>query len=487
MGAVCMICGRIRPDDAIRNIETMYKTLKHRGAIKIVEREYDLISAIIGIIKKDDFTIKLQDDLEQSITIIEKMGNFQDTTTDQEPEALHITIDKRGATITRGNLYMRGAFYTERNNILYFATEQKALSLLGLQNITRLETGHQIQYNGREIPSVHIDHLLEPLPQNEDIPKDQLVEELTEALLRSFKRFQGLDTGILFSGGVDSGLVAHLSKRFCNSTSLYSVNAEESHDARAAVRAAELLDIKLQNITIDADTTWNLLPEVIYAIEDSNRMNVAIALPFMVAAKAARRDGHCILLSGQGPDELFAGYARHVKIMQEEGPKALDRELQREVSITHRANLERDEKAVAYGGCNLIFPYLYNDFITIALGIQSKWKIRIDGSVTRKYIFRELAQELGVPEEIAWAPKRATQFSSSSDKLMIDAVYANIGRPNNLSRNRSEKIVQVVLNRIEQELGFSSGPTTPEYDIDWSPVITLVRNSSILQQSVARQ
>ncbi|MCF2136861.1 MAG: hypothetical protein K9W43_06405 [Candidatus Thorarchaeota archaeon] len=547
MGAVCMICGRSLPDDSLSSIESMYKMLKHRGDITIVERKYDPISVIIGIIKKDALTPELRE-LEQSIEIIDKMGDFQDTSadTDDRHESLHIVIsNENGVTIARGNFYMRGAFYAESNNIFYFATERKAFGPLELQNISRLETGYQISYDGREASNVRFaqpliaswtfldrrsivrpptavgnnnltirvkvirdlwlgvikllqtmskyvqvwcscPQPLEAQAQGKDISEDTLVEHLADVLLRSFKRLQGMNTGILFSGGVDSGLVAHLSKRFCKRTVLYSVNAESSHDAKAAARAADLLNMELRNITIDADSTWSLLPEVIYAIEDSNRMNVAIALPFMVAAKAANKDGYGILLSGQGPDELFAGYARHVKIMQERGSEALERELLHEVSITHRANLERDEKAVAYGGCDLIFPYLYNDFVSLALGIPARWKIRIEESITRKYIFRELAQELGLPKELAWAPKRATQFSSSSDKLLISAVHSNIGKPNNFSKKGSERLVQVVLDRIAQELGVDSVSTVSEYDIDWSPVVSLVRNNSIRQQSAAR-
>ncbi len=399
-------------------------------------------------------------------------------------DSLIVDITEESLVIRRGSLYMRGAYYSLSDEGVTFATDKKALVATGADQISRIETGQMFSLTaeGAETRPYH------PLTRPSRIQEQrepQIIETLRRVLVKSFQALESMEVGVLFSGGVDSGLVAHLAGQNCTKTTLYSVSAADSRDATFAKRAAELLGMRHVHTLIDDKDTWHLLPEVIYAIEDSNRMNVSIALPFLVASRTAKADGLESLLSGQGPDELFAGYARHVKILESGGPDALETELWNEVSVTHKANLERDEKAVAYGGCDIIFPYLNIDFVNTALSIDVAWKIRLSDPPIRKYIFRRVAKEFGLPDEIAEAQKSATQFSSRSDRLIVDAVYRYIGRPNGLSKRESNRLTQTVLDRIANEMGFShssytDAKTVVNESIDWTPVLDLVRDSSIL-------
>ena len=49
------------------------------------------------------------------------------------------------------------------------------------------------------------------------------------------------------------------------------------------------------------------------------------------------------------------------------------------------------------------------------MGIPGERKLSTEH---RKIILREIAEELGLPKEIAWRPKQAAQYGSGFDKVM---------------------------------------------------------------------
>jgi len=74
----------------------------------------------------------------------------------------------------------------------------------------------------------------------------------------------------------------------------------------------------------------------------------------------------------------------------------------------------RDEAACS-ASCEVRFPYADEDIASFAAGLPLDYKIR-DGE--RKAVLRAAALELGLPEELASAPKKAAQFSSGAARLL---------------------------------------------------------------------
>jgi asparagine synthase (glutamine-hydrolysing) len=273
--------------------------------------------------------------------------------------------------------------------------------------------------------------------------------------------------GVLFSGGVDSSLAALLAQRFCSEVTLFTACAEGSHDEESVSRAARNLGLKLEIVPFDAETAWETLPELIYAIETAEQIDVEIALPFFLAARAAKASGKSILISGQGPDELFGGYAKHARLYAQKGEDALDEELRSEVRQTHKVNIARDEKAIAYNGLSPFFPYLNSQFVCDALAVPSRWKMPQDYPSERKAIFRQLAINMGLPEIIALSPKKATQYSSGSQKALSSAIAEKTKWPLRFENKSKRKLTQVVLNGIAVELGMPIlGASEAEPSID---------------------
>ena len=305
----------------------------------------------------------------------------------------------------------------------------------------------------------------------------ETIELMKSTLLKSFQNLQGLQRcGILFSGGVDSSLAALLTKRYCNEVILFSSCTENSRDSEFISRAAKILNLELIETTMTSENVWDTLPEVVYAIERSHRMDVEIALPFFLSSREAKRNGIENIVSGQGPDELFAGYARHEMLFKEQGEEALQEKLREEVSITYEVNIERDNKAVSFNDVVAHFPYLDDQFIEIALSIPGRWKIVLNCSPTRKVIFRKLAVDLGLPSELAMKPKDATQYSSGSSKILVDSIKDHVLNYESLSRNKASILVQDVLNLISFKIGLlCEQQSNPELEIDLKPTEEFIK------------
>jgi len=199
-------------------------------------------------------------------------------------------------------------------------------------------------------------------------PREIFTEEnpvkdiLFEAIVQSIKKRYYHPCAIAFSGGLDSSLLAVL----CKDAKLYSVGMSNSHDIDQANKAAQLLglvdNLYLHELTMDELET--AIPYVIRAIESTDAMKVSIALPLYFASKDAHRDGIRVMLSGQGADELFAGYKRYESMT----PLELGSALKKDLGNIARNNLERDDAVTMANSVELRVPYLDRKVVELALG-----------------------------------------------------------------------------------------------------------------------
>ena len=177
-----------------------------------------------------------------------------------------------------------------------------------------------------------------------------------------------------------------------------------------------------------------VLPNVVSIIDrKEDPLQVSCAVPVYIAAKAAAKDGLKIMLSGQGGDELFGGYARYLKEVGDK--KKLTDVMKRDVKRAYDDNLNRDMAMAKAHDIELRFPFM-NDklgkFVMNDIPVEFKIKSitdekksefscidEMEGSrYVRKYILRKVAKEFGVPNNILNRPKKALQYGSHSMKML---------------------------------------------------------------------
>ena len=313
-----------------------------------------------------------------------------------------------------------------------FASERKALWNVGIEEVETLPPGYMlynwrmVEYNGglkpilnKKVCTVNDNHLKD----NYNNFKDTLTIHLKHYLLKSVeKRLKGLsEVGVMFSAGVDSTLLAYLSKELDVDTYLYTVGHKDSVDLKYALKTAEIMDLPLHTKIVDVEDVKYYLPLVLKSIEEFNIMKLGVGMPVYITAEMAYQDDLKVMLSGQGADELFAGYHRYLEFYQQKGEEA-QADLDEDLLNLYHVNLQRDDAVAMASSVELRVPYLDMDVINMAINIPMKYKIDNYNDVLRKCILRRVALECGVPEMIVSRPKKAAQYGSGIHKILVRKV-----------------------------------------------------------------
>ena len=326
--------------------------------------------------------------------------------------------DGKNLAIARDDMGVKPLFYAVNNNLKGFSSTRKSLREVGFSEIISLKPGN-ILYNWKEV-----EFRAHPWQITENID----ISNLKELLFNSVsKRVEFLEEiAVIFSGGVDSAILTLILKKIASQRDLkirlYSVGGKNSKDVQAARKLASQLHLPLKVHDISEETVKENLSNVINAIDDTNLMKIGVGMTIYLASKMIKEDGLKVAISGQGADELFAGYNRYLKSF-ESGD--LDEELRHDIENMYHVNLERDDAVSMDNGVELRLPFLDSKLVEFALNIPVEYKIIARDDKIRKHILRNLASELGLDDEFAFRPKKAAQYGTGIDKILRKKIIKN--------------------------------------------------------------
>jgi len=226
---------------------------------------------------------------------------------------------------------------------------------------------------------------------------DGLAAELRRRLQNAVERaVAGGSPGAWLSGGLDSSAIVALARPLVSELHTFAAGLAGAPDLEYARAAASHLGTVHHEIVVRPDELLTKLPEVIYHLESFDALLVRSSLANYLAGKvAAGFVGQ--VLSGEGGDELFAGY-EYLKAID---PARLGDEL---VDITRRLQntaLQRVDRCSAAHGVVARVPFLDPEVAFYALGINPEFKIR-DG--VEKWILRQALADL-LPPQVLNRPK----------------------------------------------------------------------------------
>ena len=345
--------------------------------------------------------------------------------------ALAIQDTHTGETaLVRDRIGVRQLYYADTKSVVAFASERKALWKIGIQEPTRrIMPGSAIiiSADGR----LQTFQVADPIPPKVRIVHKTMasaVEGYKKALIEAMeKRTQDFkEIGIIFSGGIDSVLVAYLAARMVPKVVCYTCGVKGSSDIANARQIAERLGLELKVAELDHDSVEKLIPEVINVIEDANAGQVEVALPVYCAVRLAHQDGIKVMLTGQGADELFGGYSWYAKVAEKEGYKKLRRHMVEDLLLLYKETLEREDKITMAHSIELREPFLDPEVIRVALGIDLRLNVKGGRDTFGKHVHRRVAQSLGIPKDIAYRVKEAAQHGSGMHDV-IDAIATRRG------------------------------------------------------------
>jgi asparagine synthase (glutamine-hydrolysing) len=239
-------------------------------------------------------------------------------------------------------------------------------------------------------------HAFTPLPTDDP---ETLHDSLEESMSASVEK----DAAVLFSGGIDSALLASLSD-----VPVITCGMEGSPDIAFSQEAARLLDKDHIQIPVGPQEIEKALPAVLGILEQKSLMHIEIGLLIYFIC---REWGGNILISGQGADELFGGYHKHERAYRE---GRLVREVMNRDFHALEYGLERDGYIAERFQKKIRYPYLDHTVIEKALGIPTDLLFEPQ----RKAFLRKIADLLSLPPEIVERPKKALQYGSGFHKII---------------------------------------------------------------------
>jgi asparagine synthase (glutamine-hydrolysing) len=332
--------------------------------------------------------------------------------------ALAVT-DGKEIVIARDPMGIKPIYYVEKERCVYFCSEKKGLYDIG-GKIKRIAPGRILRVNKEGI-SLHQGVQIER-PQIDVTDFDEAVAlykyVLTEAVERTLRDLRVDKVGMIFSGGVDSVLIAKLISDLGGDIKCYCVGKEDSNDVKNAERVASDLGLDLRLVHIDEALVEKLLPEIIESIEMEGLLQVEVAVPMYLAAKAAAEDGIKVMFTGQGADELFGGYWWYKDVIKEDGYLTLHMKMWEDIDLAYDDTLEREDKVTMAHSVELRVPYLDRNVVQCAMRISPRLKINGSNDSIRKWIHRDVAAMIGVPDYAAYREKDMAQSGSGVHGLV---------------------------------------------------------------------
>ncbi|MFE3518786.1 asparagine synthase (glutamine-hydrolyzing) [Streptomyces sp. NPDC059166] len=318
-----------------------------------------------------------------------------------------------GFVAARDAVGIKPLYWAHTDTAVHFASELRAFAPEVQPSAEIFPPGHWWS------PQDGLNRFAEPVPApgaatDWSAVPDETVEKATfEVVADSVRRhlMADVEVGVFLSGGLDSGVVAAVAAetyaRQGRRLKTFSVGTEDSPDLRAARETARFLGTEHHEVLLDAEASRKALDDVVACVESFDASLIRSAVPNWFLSELAARHVK-VVLTGEGADELFAGYGYYHE--QHTAPGALDAELRRTVGALHGLNLQRCDRVTMAHGLEARVPFLDHDVMAHAMSLPAHMKGLEDDGMEKGHLRRAFTGRL--PEHLLW--RRKEQFGTGS-------------------------------------------------------------------------
>ena len=181
------------------------------------------------------------------------------------------------------------------------------------KNVFKLKPGHYFIYKNNKLDIKEYFHVSYEKVNKPYLEYKEGLKEVLESSIKYHQMTSDVEVGSYLSGGVDSSYVASVAKP----DKTFSVGFDEENNGsftfNETVYAKELSNLLHINNTselINSDDFFNILPTVQYYTDEPHANLSTVPLYFL--SKLARKQVK-VVLSGEGSDEMFAGYNEYLE------------------------------------------------------------------------------------------------------------------------------------------------------------------------------
>ncbi|MFQ5976804.1 MAG: asparagine synthase-related protein [Candidatus Heimdallarchaeota archaeon] len=362
-----------------KEVEAMLDKIEHRGQDGRAILEFD--NATFGVVWTNS--------KENPIADVTEHHAIKDCAGTGRQAIAKVTDD--GLSLLRDPLGVAPLYYgrTGNNGEICFASEVKAL-------IEITEDAHEVppgyHYEKGHLQPYFLFETLNTQPFLRDFP-ERIAEDLHRRLNSAVSKcLNGEEIiGSWLSGGLDSSIMAALARPKVKKLHTFAIGLPNAPDLEKAHEVADFIQSDHHETIVDLEDLLAVLPEVIYHLESFDAWLVRSSLTNYLVASVASKYVSTVL-SGEGADELFAGYA----YLKELAPSAIQEELIDITGRLHNTALQRVDRSAAAHGTIAHVPFLDPEVVNYAIRIPPRFKLQ-DG--VEKWILRE-AMDNKLPQTI---------------------------------------------------------------------------------------
>jgi len=274
--------------------------------------------------------------------------------------------------------------------LLSFASEVKGL-LEVTRDVHEMPPGHSFDGHRKQAYFA-----LKKMPMMVDTP-NMIAKELRLRLEKAVeKRASEGEVGAWLSGGLDSSTLASLAHHHFHPFHTFTAGLSGAPDVENAQLVASFIRSEHHVRMVKIEDLLAVLPNVIYHLESFDAWLVRSSLlNYLVAQVAA--DFVPAVFSGEGGDELFAGY----DYLKSQDPANLPDELIDITSRLHNTALQRVDRCASAHGTVAHVVFLDPDVVDYALRIPAEYKLH---NGVEKWILRQ-AMAGALPNPVLNRPK----------------------------------------------------------------------------------
>jgi asparagine synthase (glutamine-hydrolysing) len=233
-------------------------------------------------------------------------------------------------------------------------------------------------------------------------------QELVRRLQESVGRHRS--DALLLSGGLDSSILASLLRPGYAVTCSFG---EDSPDSDFAKEVAGKFCGEFARVVISPEEMLELVEQAVQIFKTFDPIEIRNSAVALAGLQRAKADGYSKVMTGDGGDELFAGYNYLSRYFSD--PSRLEIELRRLWKVMHFSS----QKIGNHLGITVVAPYLDPDFMEYAKSLPIDLKVgEHAGRKWGKYVLRTcFEQALG--SRIAWREKLAQEQGAATDRFEL--------------------------------------------------------------------
>ena len=331
-----------------------------------------------------------------------------------------------GLLLARDPLGVKPLYYATEGGAFAFASEIKGLLPFSSQvrefpNASYLHLPRGAPPRRRPLPFRRFYRL--PRAAGEKRPARSAAAGVERRLTTAVRRRLVADVPVasFLSGGLDSSFVSALASAEHPRIETFSCGMEGSEDERFARMAAEHLGTHHRHREYAEDEVIARLPEVIRFLESFDPALVRSAVPnFFVSEASAPRAK--VVLTGEGADELFAGYD-YLRALPR---RRLHGELVRITAELHNRNLQRGDRMTMANSQEGRVPFLDVDLVDFALPLPDDLKLPRGAGAPSKWVLRKVASRW-LPKAVVERPKLKFSAGAGSSDVLARHAERSIG------------------------------------------------------------